>query len=515
MPPSSQPLRGIQILAVVFFGIAFFFAPLAFGGTTPTTSYWIHIILLGASLSWLLDRLLVQRLPKFAWVSVFLLLGLGLIGASHYYNPRAIHQSDTWQFIFRASYRPWLPGTLDAASTGPVVWRLGVLGLSFLALMDLLLNRQAKWILLRLVAASTLVIAIVGIVQKAEGAESMLWATPERSGAVFFGAFRYHANAASFLNLGWPAALAVWMRSCRQSKQGVLTSLDFSALAICLVAVFVNTSKAGHVLGMIGILIAAGCFWRQVWPFGASKRVLAVLGLLLLAIFVIAVLPVFSRTLARWDQLLASDGLSNGRLIAYRCCLTILPDSGWFGTGPGTFRLVFPYYTAPFEDLRTGVWTHAHQDYLQGLIEWGYLGFVLWVLLFGGALLGGFLHLRSVRRSGQVDFPTSVAMLALSLLLLHALVDFPLQIPAIQYLVVFYLALLWGAGLKSRRSGNKQKKPPSRKGGLVMNESSAMTNSLGERDDLPNVQPIKESSSDVSGGTTGFPWDDSPVRPSK
>lgn len=510
-----KSLRGTQLIALGFFGIAFLVAPLAFGGTTRVTSWWIHIILLVASLSWLLDRLLVQRLPKYSWFCASLVLALGLLGASHYGNPRAIHDSETWQFIFRASYHPWLPGSLNAASTGPVVWRLAVLGFSLLALMDLSVDHRARWILLRMVAASTLVIAIVGIVQKAEGAEAMLWATPEQSGTVFFGAFRYHANAASFLNLGWPAALAVWMRSYGRRPQSMRTSVDFCTLAICLVAVFVNSSKAGHFLGLIGILIAAGCFWRHVWPFGASKRVLALLGLLLLAIFVIAVLPVFSRTLERWDQLLASDGLSNGRITAYRCCLTILPDSGWFGTGPGTFRLVFPYYTAPFEDLGSGVWTHAHQDYLQGLIEWGYIGFLLWLMLFGGALVGGIRHLQASRKSGQVDLSTSVAMLALSLLLLHALVDFPLQIPSIQYLVVLYLALLWSAGRKSRPSSKGQKKPPSRKGGSVVNESGAMTKSNGERDDLAGDGKVQVSAFEVPGAVIGFSWEDKPVLPSK
>jgi O-antigen ligase len=219
--------------------------------------------------------------------------------------------------------------------------------------------------------------------------------------------------------------------------------------------------------------------------------------------------------LERWDQLLASDGLSNGRITAFRCCMTILPDSGWFGTGPGTFRLVFPYYTPPFKDLGSGVWTHAHQDYLQGLIEWGYVGFLLWVMLFGGAIFAGIRQLQASRKGGQLDIPISVAMLALALLLLHALVDFPLQIPSIQYVVVFYLALLWSVGWKSRRSGERQKKPPFRKGGLVMSESRAMTKSHMDSDDLPIDQPTLESSSDVPGGTAGFPWDDSPVRPSK
>ncbi len=510
-----KSLRGTQLIALGFFGIALLVAPLAFGGTTRVSSWWIHIILLAASLSWLLDRLLVQRWPKYSWFAATMVLVLGLLGASHYANPRAIHDSETWQFILRASYLPWLPGSLNASSTGQVVWRLAVLGFSLLALMDLSVDQRARWILLRMVATSTLVIAIIGIVQKAEGAEAMLWATPEQSGSVFFGAFRYHANAASFLNLGWPAALAVWMRSYARRPQSIRTSVDFCTLAICLVAVFVNTSKAGHVLGLIGLLIAAGCFWRHVWPFGASKRVLALLGLLLLAIFVVAVLPVFTGTMQRWDQLLASDGFSNGRMIAYRCCLTILPDSGWFGTGPGTFRLVFPYYSAAFEELGTGVWTHAHQDYLQGLIEWGYLGFLFWTMLFGGALVVGFRHLKASRQSGQRDLSTSVAMLALGLLLLHAMVDFPLQIPAIQYLVVFYLALLWSAGWKSRRSGKGQKKPPSRKGGSFVNESSAITKSSGEDGDLASGGRIQPSPPEVAGGAAVFPWDDSPVLPSK
>jgi len=482
MPPARQSLRLTQFVALGIFGGVFVFAPLAFGGTTWMTAWWIHAILLCAVLVWMADRLVTLRWAKVPWLCVVLVFCLGLLGASYYFNPRAIHQEDTWQFIFRLAHHSWLPGSLDAASTGPVVWQLGALGLSLLAMIDLAGDRRARWLLLRMVAASTLVVATIGIVQKAGGADAMLWATPEQSGSVFFGAFRYHANAASFLNLGWPAALAVWIRSRRNRPQGLVTSLDLCSLVICLLAVFVNTSKAGHLLGIVGLLAAGIIFWRDLLPVGASKRVLALLTVLFLALFVIAVLPVFSGSMERWNQLLATDGLSNGRVIAYRCWLTILPDSGWFGTGPGTFRLVFPYYVAPFAEIGNGVWTYAHQDYLQGLIEWGYLGFSLWVMLFGGAIVSGFLHLRARRKGVQVNLSTSVAMLALFLLLLHALVDFPLQIPAVQCLVVFYLALLWSAGWRARRVIKGQKKPPSRKGDYISSESDEVLIPRSKRD---------------------------------
>ena len=96
------------------------------------------------------------------------------------------------------------------------------------------------------------------------------------------------------------------------------------------------------------------------------------------------------RSLVRWNQtldtLFASEGgaLWEGRVGIYRVCWLSLQAAGWFGFGPGTFAIVFPYLRMEHGSAVNGVLRYAHQDYLQTALEWGRLGFLLWGVLVGG-----------------------------------------------------------------------------------------------------------------------------------
>ena len=105
-------------------------------------------------------------------------------------------------------------------------------------------------------------------------------------------------------------------------------------------------------------------------------------------------------------------------------------------------------------------------DYLQTLVEWGWLGSACWgVLGFGGMAvawrnLQGQSLVRATKSKeaspvssgdGRVEgwVPRQVGLIPLVLLglgssMLHAFVDFPLQIASIQLYVATYLGICWG-----------------------------------------------------------------------
>lgn len=152
-----------------------------------------------------------------------------------------------------------------------------------------------------------------------------------------------------------------------------------------------------------------------------------------------------------WGELVSDGGSLRARLLAYSAALHIIPDSGLFGTGPGTFRMVFPFYTGPLGAQISGVWYHAHQDYLQTMIEWGLVGAAAW----GVVVLGGFrraiIRVRHAVKRNANEYSASCSILAMLLVLLHAFVDFPFQIPAIQLLIMIYLAVFWSDRINSVR----------------------------------------------------------------
>jgi O-antigen ligase len=138
---------------------------------------------------------------------------------------------------------------------------------------------------------------------------------------------------------------------------------------------------------------------------------------------------------------------ANKRLITAKICLRMLPDAGWHGFGPGTFALVFPHYTGQDASLIPGIWRYAHNDYLQTLLEWGWMGAILWAIVLFGAL-AQLVHYWRKRR----DLSTSdrvlcfMTMLALSGVAAHAMVDFPFQIMSLQLYAGVCVGFGWGCG---------------------------------------------------------------------
>jgi len=116
--------------------------------------------------------------------------------------------------------------------------------------------------------------------------------------------------------------------------------------------------------------------------------------------------------------------------------------------------------------LKSGRWRHAHNDYAEFFTEWGFPGVSMFVLMlvFPGRRWLGTVRLALAdkhhqalsfhRRAGQICF--SVAIVSV---LIHAMVDFPLQIDAIRHLfavvVGMVLAMTSSSGRRSARRDMK------------------------------------------------------------
>ena len=135
----------------------------------------------------------------------------------------------------------------------------------------------------------------------------------------------------------------------------------------------------------------------------------------------------------------------DGRAEAYQQYVNALPDVGFFGVGPGLFQIAFPYQNTPLRHVHSGLREYAHEDYLQTVIEWGWMGSIWWFLLGAVGLI------RAVRSYGRRELFTSradrhlvlAAILGVLATLLQALVDFPLQVVSLRLFFLLLLALCW------------------------------------------------------------------------
>ena len=140
---------------------------------------------------------------------------------------------------------------------------------------------------------------------------------------------------------------------------------------------------------------------------------------------------------------------SGSRVDIWRDSLTIIKDHPQ-GIGLRSYENVFPVYNRSLISGKTVL--YAHNDYLQLLIETGWVGFL--------SIVGGFFIFlsKNARRIRQLDFRRDpmrfyLAVGAFSGLIsmaVHSLFDFNLQIPAnILYFIVL-MAILSACTRQSR-----------------------------------------------------------------
>ena len=366
-------------------------------------------------------------------------------------NAHAIYDSEEDMFVRVASILPGMTGSVDQAVSAAWMLRATTLVGALWIVADAV--RDPTW-LLRLWTTIGSVggsIALLGLMQKATAAPMIFWRAVEQPVLTFFGTFYYHGNAGAFLNLTLPVTIGLALRAFGGRGRALVRALWLTLSIVSVVAVFSNTSRmaqllaAGIILALLIGLIPMG--------FKAVRRLEwkgALVGCLAVMIALVAVVQTsrLDRSLKRWEQITETVPL-DGRWLASAAALRPVPEAGWFGFGPGTFHVMFPYYTAGVDKRLGGFWLFLHQDYLQTILEWGWIGSALWGGLFFGGIGVGIWNRYHGARAEQW-LPRQRLLLPLVLLgigsvAVHALVDFPLQIASIQLYAATYLGICWGS----------------------------------------------------------------------
>jgi O-antigen ligase len=215
----------------------------------------------------------------------------------------------------------------------------------------------------------------------------------------------------------------------------------------CGGALFLNASKAALIIGLLIL----------PWPFLTRLKRLKAATLFFLGVaslLLIAALLILSSRLATDAAFLRMTRTSEvsasftGRMEAYQQYVNTVPAVGFLGLGPGTFKIAFPYQASGLRNVgNDAVHDFAHEDYLQTILEWGWLGAVWWFVLIAGGLY------RAIKSYSQRKLFASktehhlllAAILGVSATLVQALIDFPLQVTAIRLFFFVLLALCWAS----------------------------------------------------------------------
>ena len=432
------------------------------GGTRPWTKEVIGWLLL-ADLVIFLSALIIRRklpaVPAWAFWPGAVLLFVGWVLALNSYPGDAGVRILLDHFPGKIA---WLPSYGDASSSiREMLFFTGLMG-GFWISCDMASNRQWLLRLWNTIALVGVSIVTLGLLQRLTKAPSIFWNFHEQAGGFFFAVFRYHGNAGAFINLVFPIIAALAVRSSmRRGERAPRVFWTISAV-VTVAAAFVNVSRAAEILTVVlflGWLIWLSLLLRGMGEsYGNKLPISAVLSLVLLIPVMVASLG-FQKSLTRWKR--SSSGMEistfeGDRFLTYRSIVRhVMPRSGFFGSGPGSFEPVFAAVVAMDDIPARGRWDVAHNDHLQAAVEWGWVGYACWLMLFLGVFRAG---VRLARKGDSLSLKLLGASGVVSLggIFVHAMVDFPLQIPSLVLLTACIAGMLAGAPLQGWRQRRQE-----------------------------------------------------------
>src|ERR1700736_56548 len=194
-------------------------APWFYGGTTKESIVAINALLGIALTFWVIGLFVSRSFPLLPKVLVAISVILLLLGWWMVVNAVSIYDSEFLIFMPLQQLLRYGSGSVDYAISA--AWMLRATLLIGVTWMVVDLSQDPRW-LVRLwwtigIAGGS--IALLGLLQKATGAEMIFW---QHAGAhevkTFFATYYYHANAGAFLNLVWPATIGLAVRAFQKHE---------------------------------------------------------------------------------------------------------------------------------------------------------------------------------------------------------------------------------------------------------------------------------------------------------
>ncbi len=426
------------------------YAPWAFGCTLDWTVGLLEVLLGCVLISWGIRCWLRKSWPRIHPVLIgscaWLILQAWWMSLNGTSTPNQSGASASTASLFASA-----PGSINPAASTLMALRITLLLGAACFACDLARHSLWRKRLYWTMGLTGTSVIVLGLMQRLGNAPGIFWNT-HYSSETFFATYDYHANAGSFINLTWPLMAGLLVSSLLKGTSLVQRIFWTIALSISLVGVFVNTSRAASFLCVVLLLVLLIWFaffvCRRLLPQLNLAVVLVTLFLLLLIVGGAAIIVGTERTYQHWSVFQRNElNAQNPRLLSAQVCLEILPEAHALGFGPGTFKTIL---TTHAERVKTAIppnLDYAHQDYLQTILEWGFLGAAFWfVLLFGSLAYATGMQFKHGAQWPSKDrvlyFVVLVSLLGVAA---HALVDYPFQIASIQLYIVVLVGVLWSS----------------------------------------------------------------------
>lgn len=207
--------------------------------------------------------------------------------------------------------------------------------------------------------------------------------------------------------------------------------LALTAMAIGLV---LSRSRMGNTAFFVALCICGFGYVLLRERQLAFKAALLFIGLLLIDLLIVNHWFGLSEVVNRIQN---TEVATESRILLYDELPPVVVAYAKTGSGLGTFAQAYAPFRSP---AMNQYMDHAHNDYLEFLIEVGLPGFIILMILVGAHALHA-LHVIVRRRNRLPAAVCFSCLMALTAYAIHATVEFNLQIPANAATLVVLLAL--------------------------------------------------------------------------
>jgi O-antigen ligase len=296
--------------------------------------------------------------------------------------------------------------------------------LCFLTVQCLRRSSQVKILAISL-SAYGMAVATFSLFQGLASNGKLYWLRTPAGASWIYGPYVNHNHYAGLMEMLFPIPLVF---SLTTYARGGLRKAAVLASAVMATTIFLSGSRGGMVAFMCELIVLACVL---IWQRGSERSLFS--SKLILALFAILFL-----SLLGWiggheaiDRLINVQSgrheITAGlRLAIDRDLLKMFPHRPFLGWGLGTFEYVYPQFRSLYTSYHID---EAHNDYLQLLIELGAAGFITMIWFLSLVFRIGSKKLKNWPQDSNGAVALA-ALLGITGILVHSLVDFNLQVPA-------------------------------------------------------------------------------------
>jgi O-antigen ligase len=461
-------------------------SPWAFGGVDPVfelalTVGIVLVLLLWAAIAVAAGRFTINRCPVTLVLSLIFLAGLAQLvplpsvllrvvspGAAEIRDRIYPEQPEQLTKDTRAADKPaWPTVSVYPHATRGELFRWFAILILFAAVRNHVASTESLQRLSLVMVINGCLLAVIGIAQTLRAKHEIYWTFWTSSDA--FGPFVNRNHFAAYLNLCIALGIGILVRlgptdqdrkqkymvkpNAPEQQKEVFNVLltpfvvlhspaqlwTLVGIGLMVAALMCSLSRGGFATLFIA-LVATMCL-RLSWPPRFRRlEVLLVPLVLVLGLFAwIGFRPLETRLGALFR---GGESVAESRWSLWTDLLHLSPRFWLLGSGYGTLGYVEPLGRQPNTFNTPAMFVeHAHNDYLEALIEGGVIRAGLTLLLVGLIFAAGFRGLRryGTRTPGALAVGAMTGFLAIAL---HSAVDFSLTTPAVAILAAVVVAQL-------------------------------------------------------------------------